>query len=255
MHRPSNTIEVWLARPARVADGQWPLLKAVLDPLERDRAQRLRLRADRRSWVLAHALRRLVLGQWLGLPPGALQLADQPGTKPVLLTPPGHGLHFSHSRRRELVAFAVTRLGAIGIDVEEIRAESADFALLAPHLVVAGPGSADASGGDARSFYLHWTALEAFWKAQGSGLASGNPLLRCRPGPHGCIELSLEPGGPRAGRCWPIAAGDDHAIALALTSHTGGAAPDDATVSLRDGNQLIPVTGDGSSELSRPRPS
>ena len=245
MHRPANTIEVWLARPAQVAEGQWPICEALLDPLERERALRLRLRADRDSWVLAHALRRLVLGNWLDLPPAALRLVDRPGVKPVLLAPARHGLHFSHSRRRQLVAFAVTRLAPVGIDVEEIRPQSADFALLARHMVVTElEMSAAASGERARSFFACWTALEAFWKAQGTGLATGNPRLRCRRNTDGPREISLEPSGLRAARWWPIASRDDHAVALALMdSHAGGVAPGEVALTLRDGNQLIGPAG------------
>jgi 4'-phosphopantetheinyl transferase len=236
----SSTVQVWLARPAEVAVGHWRFLEALLDPAERERALRFRVAADCRSLVLAHALRRLVLGAWLGLPPAALKLSDPPGKKPALLQPSQPGLYFSHSRRRQLVAFAVTDHAPIGLDVEEIREELADFDLLARHLAVAELESgATLTGSDrTRAFFSSWTALEAFWKTEGSGLASGNPPLRLRTDAAGG-ELSLEPGGEPVARWWRIDVSPDHAIALALLDSQPAQSRADTAVSVRDGNQLI----------------
>jgi 4'-phosphopantetheinyl transferase len=240
MSIPSSAVEVWLARPAQVRQARWDALTALLDRLELAQAQRFKMPADQHSYVLAHALRRRVLADILGAAPSELAIGAKPGGQPVLLEPAAGDLHFSHSRSRELVAFAITSTAPVGIDVEAIREEAAGFDWLARYVVL--PEVPAVSSPDrAREFFFYWTALEAFWKAQGTGLKSGHPRMRCRAGAGGSFELSLEAAADRR-RAWlsVIEAVPGHAIALALqhSSDADGAMANPA-VTLRDGNQLV----------------
>jgi 4'-phosphopantetheinyl transferase len=101
---------------------------------------------------------------------------------------PGSGLHVSVSHSADRVAVALTRLGPVGVDVEEIGDLDPDE--LAP--LVLGPGErAEAS----REFFTYWTRKEAAVKATGDGLRV--PLRDVRvSGPHEAARLISYPGRP-----------------------------------------------------------
>jgi phosphopantetheinyl transferase len=198
---PASELQVWTARtsdfgPAMPRDLEW-----LLDSGERERAARFRHEADRRSFVLVHALRRAVLARWLAVHSREIVLSQEPGGRPLLLDPSDDSLYFSHSRSRDAVAFAVTRLAPVGIDIETIKANGVDESLIS-RFIVPGDGMEGLPDDDERAsrFYFHWTALEAFWKAQGKGLADGNPRIRCVRNQRGDIEVWLESAcdAPRA---------------------------------------------------------
>ncbi|MEO8655184.1 MAG: 4'-phosphopantetheinyl transferase superfamily protein [Ramlibacter sp.] len=237
-------IHVWLARPDEVRDTQWGVLDALLDKQEQERAGRFKLPVDRRSYVLAHALRRRVLSQALAVEPAAIILADKAGAKPVLIEPKSQSYFFSHSRSRSLVAFAITALQPVGIDVEALQDRAVDFELLSRFVALpdAGCRTAELGPDPARQFFYYWTALEAFWKASGSGLVSGSPRIRCAMDGRGGCELSLEgdaPDRPKA-RVAALEAVPGYAVALALAHPpTGPVNLEPPAIALHDGNQLI----------------
>jgi phosphopantetheinyl transferase len=191
--------EVWTARPADIAATLAQELHGLLDGSERERAARFRHEADRRSYVASHALRRLVLARWLGADPREICFSQEPQGRPVLLAPVDSALYFSDSRARDVVACAITRVAPVGVDVEAVRPERMDEEMISRFVVpdAAGPLTHDQR---VARFYFHWTALEAFWKAQGEGLSDGNPRIECRRNPGGHFEIWLEghAAGPRA---------------------------------------------------------
>ncbi|AEG94153.1 phosphopantetheinyl transferases-like protein [Ramlibacter tataouinensis TTB310] len=154
----------------------WPQLQSrawkLLDAAERERAARLRLQADRHAYVMAHALRRLVLGQALQTDPAALVFAQDAHGRPHLAGAAGAPF-FSLSHTREAVAFALANQ-PIGIDIESEKIVNFDFALL-KSFVERPPTASGEPPGD---FATCWTSMEAFWKAKGTGLVDGQPLLQ-----------------------------------------------------------------------------
>jgi 4'-phosphopantetheinyl transferase len=192
-----SVLQAWIARPAEF-DRATIDPDRLLDEAERDRAARFKHVADHDAYVLAHALRRCVLARWLDCDPHEIAFSEERDGRPVLLRPRDAGLYFSHSRSREAVAFAVTRVAPVGIDVEPVRADAADEALIA-RFVVPPANPADQQDRSS-SFHFRWTALEAFWKAKGKGLADANPRIECRSGPQGQRQAWLEGDarGPQA---------------------------------------------------------
>jgi 4'-phosphopantetheinyl transferase len=168
-------VQVCIATPEAVPALAWGELEGSLDAQERERSGRFRAEADRRAFVLAHGLRRALLARELGVAPGTLQFSEDANGRPLLIHPAASQLFFSHSRNRHAVALAFTRFAPVGIDVEFIDAAKADFALLDPFVEL--PFECGADRGPA-GFYRCWTRVEAFWKAAGVGLASGNPRIR-----------------------------------------------------------------------------
>src|SRR4051794_6884337 len=104
-----RTPEVRLAcaRPGDIADADSAALEALLDPLERETAQRFQHELDRKAYVVAHALRRALIAHETHLPAPAVRIAHDSRGKPFLAAPGGDAIHFSHTRNRNAVACAV----------------------------------------------------------------------------------------------------------------------------------------------------
>ena len=165
----NNRVRLWSARPAALCPAQWRGLSDLLDDNERRQAGRFRFAADQCAYVLAHGLRRLALAEWLQVPAASLRFGAAPGGQPLLLGAWQQPVFFSHSHTRESVLVALSADAVVGVDVESTRGPAMDAALL--DSFIAPPEEAGAD------FYFYWTALEAYWKAAGTGLQAGQPRL------------------------------------------------------------------------------
>ncbi|MFD3567479.1 4'-phosphopantetheinyl transferase family protein [Streptomyces sp. NPDC058671] len=158
---------IWWTDPATVTDD----CLALLDSVEQERIPLLRRAEDRRRFIAGRALLRTAAAGYLGRAPRRVEVVahcpdcDRNHGKPEL---PGTGLQVSVSHSGDRVAVAVTRAGAVGIDVEEIGASVSPTELL-PHVIGPAeprtPAHATASG-----FHRMWTRKEAVLKATGLGL-------------------------------------------------------------------------------------
>lgn len=158
---------VWWVDPGTVTER----CLTVLDTVEQARIPQLHRAEDRRRFIAGRTLLRTTTAGYLGVLPWQLQVVarcpDCPRNhgKPEL---PGTGLQVSVSHSGNRVAVAVTRAGAVGIDVEEI-STSVNPAELLPHVIGTGeprtPALATATG-----FHRMWTRKEAVLKATGQGL-------------------------------------------------------------------------------------
>ena len=179
---------------------------------ERSRCDEIRSEPDRRAYLLAHAMRRIQIGQALEVDPVHLRFSRDAQGKPLLAWPAPGRIGFSLSHTRELAICVLTAAGDIGVDAEAIRGD-ADFSLLAPYIA-----SLDEKQGSPECFFFHWTALEAFWKAHGIGLSTANPRIRVRATQEGLYEASFEhdPPGLRRARLMPLPPRSGCAITVAL---------------------------------------
>lgn len=172
---------MWWATPVDPAGA--PGLVALLDDHERARLGRFRRDADRARYLAAHALTRIVLAGAVGVPAGALVFdrtcrCGAPHGKPVL--PGGPGFSLTHAG--DLVGVAVHPGGAVGLDVEQVRALT-DLAAMAAHAC-----SPQETAPDADAFFTLWTRKEALLKAVGTGLAT--PMSAITLGPSGVLGWS-----------------------------------------------------------------
>lgn len=158
---------VWWAAP--VDPERAAPLVGLLDDDERARLTRLRRPADRARYLAAHALARLVLaGDGAAAARLAFDRTCRCGAahgKPVL--PGGPGFSLSHSG--ELVGVAVRPDGAVGLDVEQLRAV-VDLPAMAAHTYSPAELARDRAPTQA-AFFRTWTRKEALLKATGDGLA------------------------------------------------------------------------------------
>jgi 4'-phosphopantetheinyl transferase len=218
----ANEVHIWTARPERLSPLQWAELQLLLDEGEREQAARFRFDEDRRAYVLAHALRRQALSFELGVPPHRVRFWSESGGKPALLAPSHSGLYFGHSHNRRAVAIAATRIGPIGIDIEPLgpgtspstQLRTGQHELLDPFI----------EASDIAGFHAQWTALEAFWKANGKGLDGSNPRIRLEFVDVGCCEVTIAARSPSpCGAIRQLDLHDDCAAALALLLPQGQA--------------------------------
>jgi hypothetical protein len=96
------------------------------------------------------------------------------------------------------------------VDAEWIESKPVDAGLLGAFVATQG-------GVTAHRFFFQWTALEAFWKACGTGLADGQPRISCVPTSAHRFDVFVEHStGPCAGRGAIVEAFEPCAVAVVL---------------------------------------
>ena len=214
----TNRVLLWSAQPGALCSGQWQRLVSLLDDTECRQARHFRFEADWRAYVLAHGLRRLALAAWLKVPAATLRWGAAAGGRPQLLAPAHRPVYFSHTHNREAVLVALSSDAAVGIDVESTQGPFISASLLAGF--IDQPEVADPD------FYFYWTALEAFWKAAGTGLTHGQSRLHFERSPQGhwlARAVPQRPGAVPASRptlIFPVTAPPGCCASLALRAPT-----------------------------------
>lgn len=167
-----NQITVWTAQLDAFPEACWPRLPALLDAGERQRAARFVLERHQRQFVVAHALKRLMLSAVTPGAPGPANWTFEFGAqgKPKVSGAPG--LHFNISHCDGLVACAVSHAVEIGIDVECLQ-RVAPLELAASHFARAEHALLMGMSDQQRplGFFRLWTLKEVYIKATGLGLA------------------------------------------------------------------------------------
>jgi 4'-phosphopantetheinyl transferase len=194
-----------------------PLWHSVLDPEEASRADRFRFAEDRTAFIAAHALLRGMLTAATGQPPAAWRYDLGAFGKPHLAAPfAASGLRFSISHTRQVVACALARDHAVGVDVETISERSTGDAIAERFFAPDEARRLSQAPPDRRLalFFRLWTLKEAFIKATGEGMSR----------PLDSFAFDLDPvrisfAGPDASQDWQFVTADptaDTALALAL---------------------------------------
>jgi 4'-phosphopantetheinyl transferase len=165
---------------------------AVLSGAERLRGARFRSDRDRRRYVVAHGVLRLLLGRYLGADPARLEFVVGAHGKPGLRPRSGRGLRFNLSHADDLAAIAVAR-DEVGVDVERLRDVPDGEEILRDRVPAAEVGRLRRLPPRlrTRAFFRAWVALEAHGKARGGGLAGEPEAL---PGPWSLHVLRPPPG-------------------------------------------------------------
>jgi len=163
----------WL-EPAAASDAEVARWLETLDAHEQAAARRFRFVADQRQYVVAHALARGLLGAATMSPAASLAFSRQPGGKPEFAQAPSaagraSAVEFSLSHTRTLVAVAVGRGWALGVDVEARGRSAAATEIAERHFAPAEARLVNRQG--PATFLRLWTLKEAYVKATGEGLA------------------------------------------------------------------------------------
>lgn len=168
----SDQVHVWRAH-LDLPSHRLPRLARLLSPDEVRRGERFFFEADRRRFIVARGVLRMILGRYLGLSPVELCFCYGPHGKPELAPEHGDGrLHFNLAHSHGLALYAVTYDRQVGIDVEYMRPHLASRAVaerfFAPEEVERLASLPEKSQGEA--FFCCWTRKEAYIKARGDGL-------------------------------------------------------------------------------------
>lgn len=237
---PPAECHVWWGDP----DGPLAGCTELLDTGERVRMRRLALEADRRRYVAAHVLARMVVSRYVDRHPADLRLVARcatcggPHGKPRL---EGHTtaleLSLSHSTDRVVVAVAGAGV-SVGVDVEKVE-DSLDHARLAKDVLA--PVEQRAMGRlppaeRGAGFFRYWVRKEAVLKATGDGLLSPPNLLTVSPPDQAAAVVHWErhPSADVAVQLHDLVAGRGYVASVALLSDTPH------RVVEREGSSLLP---------------
>ncbi len=188
MRLSAQDVHVWKAA-LRVSDSEYSKMQAILSAEEREHALRFVFEKDRRRWVVAHGVLRVLLSQYLLVDPGDLQFSFNPFGKPSVAHPQtGERLQFNMAHSADLALYAFHFDRQVGIDVEYMR-KDVEYMQLArfyfspreyTNLQALPPKLQQ------EAFFLCWTRKEAYIKAKGLGLSI----------PLETFDVSLVPGEP-----------------------------------------------------------
>ena len=181
-------------------------LSDALSAAERECAGRLREPA-RRTYQVAHATLRRLLGRHLGVPATAVPIEPSPCLhcgvlhgKPRL--PREAGLEFNISHTASAVAIAVAAGRAVGVDVEGVERVRSPMDLAERWF--SGPEVALVRACPPherpRAFARLWARKEAYLKATGAGIAGVGPVLDTS------ADRVEGPAGVGPWRIWDVAA-------------------------------------------------
>ncbi len=163
-----GSIHVWATRLDAGPDAVARAAR-TLSHDERERAARYRGDHLRRRFVLARAAVRTVLARYRGEDPAAITFELGSHGKPRVA---GDAPPFSVSHSGDVAVIAVSGVGPVGVDVEEIRLIPELESLAARTFAreeAAALGACDASE-RVQAFFRVWTAKEAYVKGIGVGL-------------------------------------------------------------------------------------
>jgi 4'-phosphopantetheinyl transferase len=163
-------VTVWTVALDADLDPAWRQLGVLLDVTERARAARFVFERHRRTHVVAHALKRLMLSAIAGFPPQSWTFDAAPGGKPRISPVARPQFNIAHSEG--LVACTVSEELELGVDVEPI-SRSAPLELAKTQFAEPEQRWIDGLPPPDRAigFLRLWTLKEAFIKATGRGLA------------------------------------------------------------------------------------
>lgn len=177
-------------------------LEQLLSPAERQRAGRFRFASHRSAYIAGHALRRKLLGRYLGMTPESLHYIFGPCGKPAVSA--GSGLTFSYSTSNGQALLAVARRREVGIDIEYIR-EIDIMQVAASCLTCTENAVLDSMSAPQQQIALFegWTCKEAYLKGTGEGL-SGLAHVEVFLTPAGSTGLRVANDADRGAGRWSL---------------------------------------------------
>jgi len=183
----SDDVHVWLTLLHGASTERF---QRTLSTDEQNRAGRFRFQRDRKRFIAARGLLRLILSYYLGTEPVRLRFSYGRHGKPRLAVLSSQDrLTFNLSRCGGLALLAVSRNREVGIDLERIRTDfpcgqiAQQFFSPWENAMLQSLRTEQARR---KAFFTAWTRKEAYIKARGEGLAL--PLSQ--------FDVSLLPGEP-----------------------------------------------------------
>ncbi len=164
-------IDLWFEALA-ITDEEYRYYWSILDKNEQNKALRFVRTSDGRGYVASHGKLRLILAEYLGLPPGKIPFTTQAYGKPFIAFGNAYGIRFNLAHSGDYMAVGVGNAYDIGIDIE-VWSDRVDY-----HGIMALCFSEEETRIwsdlpkelQKEFFYKLWTRKESFIKAVGLGL-------------------------------------------------------------------------------------
>ncbi len=189
-----DQVTIWGAEFDQIMDAV-PSLEAELSEEERGRARRFHFDRDRRKFIAARGLLRLLLGRYVGTKPSRIRFDYNPYGKPSLA---GSTLEFNLSHSGNRLLCGIDTCQRVGVDIEKVRADlqvdsiaEENFAPREVEVLKRYPADA------VDNFFTYWTCKEAVLKGMGMGITCGlreidlSPMVKA---PRGTFRLPLSAG-------------------------------------------------------------
>lgn len=165
LHLEPEAVHLW-----RAFLDEWSDQTAVLSAEEQQRGRRFLKEEHRRQFCMARTYLRLILAQYLLVPPATIRFREGPHGKLYLSDYPAR-LQFNVSHSADMALYAITLDHEIGVDLEWINPNIEIFPLMTRFYTTAEMQAVTAlpPGQQIAGFYQVWTRKEAYLKALGAG--------------------------------------------------------------------------------------
>ena len=166
----SNQAVIWYANTA-VSDADEEFYLNLLNKTEKERASRFYFDRDRKRFIAAKGILRILSGMYLNKAPQEILFSFGAYEKPEF-TGGDSDLKFNISHSGNMAIFGFIRKHTIGVDIEYVK-RNIEALEIAEHFFSPKEISALSSLPKQihhRAFFRCWTRKEAFIKAEGSGL-------------------------------------------------------------------------------------
>ena len=169
----ADDVHVWCADLARIMEVDARLL-GILDEEEKGRTSRFYEARHRIEYAAAHAMARILIGEYLGRPSGSIGFIRAANGKPgLILDHSDPALRFNTSRTAGAALFAFALQREVGVDIEKIERRPHFREVCARTLSPAERDSLNKISEEQeriRAFHRLWARKEAVLKASGDGL-------------------------------------------------------------------------------------
>lgn len=217
----AEAVDVWLTRPEEAPEPELlAVARQLLPPSELARGRRFRFGRHRRAFLVTRVLARTVLSAYEDVPPERWRFVAGERGRPEVAPELGSRLQFNLSRTDGLVACAVTRHGALGVDVEASGSRVATMEVA--ERFFAPPEVRDLRARPPADrpprFFEYWTLKEAYVKACGVGLSAPLEQFWFDIPPAGPIRVSFGrlADDPAAWQFFQAWATDRHCLAVGV---------------------------------------
>ena len=225
-----GAVEVWLGTPQELGGtGD----RELLDATERARADRFLREQPRVTYTAAHGLVRRALSAYAPVDPRAWRfVVGEHGRPDIDPQTPGlvgaaRELSFNLSHTRGLVAVAVSRVAATGVDVEWIERDNDLRRLAAAKFALGERGRLEREvdeDGFRRRFFSYWTLKESYLKARGTGITLPLGAFAFRVEPEAPVDVEFDAVLADDPSDWQFEirdVGASHALAVAVRRGAG----------------------------------
>ncbi|WP_404360477.1 4'-phosphopantetheinyl transferase family protein [Methylotuvimicrobium sp. KM1] len=192
-------IDLWFEALA-ITDEEYRYYWSILDKNEQNKALRFVRTRDGRGYVASHGKLRLILAEYLGMPPGKIPFTSQAYGKPFVAFGNTYGIRFNLAHSGDYMAVGVGNAYDIGIDIE-VWSDRVDY-----HGIMALCFSEEETRfwsdlpkeRQKEFFYKLWTRKESFIKAVGLGFSLDvSQVETAVQGPSRFLSLPSGCGSPK----------------------------------------------------------